>query len=338
MNPIQQERALMLDIGRKYYSKPWLIKLIDYMHELHLNTLQLHFSDNEGFRIASERYPDITSYEHLTKEEIKAVIEHARVRGIEIIPDFDTPGHLQRILTFFPQYQLDHLEAGKLGKDPRSLNIADPEARAFIKSIIAEFAELFQASQYFHIGADEFINFDQVENYPQLVAYGKKYYGSEATGIETYLDYTNEMIAYVLELGFVPRVWNDGFYRKNQFPLVELDQRAQVTYWTRWHPNMADVKTFIDRGHSLINFNDNYFYYVLGENASYTYPCPDKIKNQWHIEKFANEQILTKKQMEAVLGTTFSIWSDLPHTQTEAEVFAGIKAPLKEMAHKLIAD
>lgn len=330
-----QERALMLDMARKFFTKEWIFKLIDYLEELQFNTLQLHFSENEGFRIQSELYPHLMSKEYLTKQDLREIISYANNRGIAIIPDFDTPGHLQQILKFYPTFQLEKMEEGQTVKDPRSLNIANPEARTFIKSLIKEFATLFQGSQYFHIGADEFIDFDQVEAYPQLVDYAKKHYGDQATGMETYIEYTNELIDYVIELGFTPRVWNDGFYRNHRTSLIELDPRVQITYWTKWHPNMAPVIEFLHRGHPLINFNDHYFYYVLGENASYKYPTAEHITSHWQIEKFAGDQSLTQEQLKSVIGTSFAIWCDLPDAQTQEEVFAGIKEPLKAMADKL---
>jgi len=330
-----RERAIMVDMGRKFYSKEWLLRLIDYMHELEFNTLQLHFSENEGFRIESENYPEIMSDQYLTKAEIREIIAYAGKHQINIIPDFDTPGHLRQILTQYPHFQLEKEEDGQRVKDPRALNIADKKAREFIKEIYAEFADLFKESCYFHIGADEFIDFEEVEKFPELVAYAKEHYGVAATGIETYIEYTNEIIDYVIQLGFVPRIWNDGFYRLNQEPQLALDTRAEVTYWTKWHQNMAEVSTFIEKGHKLINFNDNYFYYVLGENASYLYPTAEKIAAEWHVEKFSSNQFMTAEQMQSVVGVSFAIWSDIPDAQTEDEVFAGIKAPLRAMAERI---
>ena len=332
-----RERALMLDNGRKFYSKEWILNLIDYLNKLEFNTLQLHFSENEGFRIESEIYPQIMSEQYLTKKEVREIIAYANERGIQIIPEFDTPGHLKQILNHFPHFQLEAEVDGKRVKNPKALNIVDKEARAFIKEIYAEYADLFKDSKYFHIGADEFIEFDKVEVYPDLVDYAKKHYGADATGIETYIEYTNEIIDYVCGLGFIPRVWNDGYYRTNRNPSIELDKRAEVTYWTRWDKFMADVVTHIDKGHQVINVNDNYFYYVLGENASYTYPTAEKINAEWHVEKFASHQVMTKEQMKSVEGVMFAIWSDIPDAQTEDEVFAGIKEPLRAMADKIKA-
>ena len=53
--PDIEERSLHLDIARKYYPKDWIINEIKEMSAMKLNTLQLHFSENEGFRIESKK-------------------------------------------------------------------------------------------------------------------------------------------------------------------------------------------------------------------------------------------------------------------------------------------
>jgi len=328
---MKHEKALMLDMGRKFFTKAWILNLIDYMHELGMDTLQLHFSENTGFRIACETYPEIVSEDHLTKCEVREIIEYAASRHIGIIPDFDTPGHLQQILALFPEYRLDKLVDGKLTKDEKALDITNQKAREFIKKIYKEYAELFHESQFFHIGADEFIDFDKVEEFPSLIEYSKKHYGEDATGMEVYVAYTNEIAEYVESLGFTARVWNDGFYRKNRESLVELKPSIQICYWTKWNQFMAEPETFAEKGFQMINFCDNYFYYVLGENAGYSYPTEEKIRNEWTFNRFPHGRVLSDVTMKSVIGTSFAIWCDKSEAQTEDEVFDGIKGPLRAM-------
>ena len=336
VNIIAYEKALMLDMGRKFFTKEWILTLLDYMHELKMNTLQLHFSENEGFRIECEIIPEIVSEAHLKKVEVREIIEYAKVREIQLIPDFDTPGHLKQILQHYPHFLLEKNEKCMEDKEVKALDITSKAAREFIKKIYAEFAELFKESTYFHIGADEFIDFEKVESYPKLIEYSREHYGSHATGMEVYVEYTNEIADFIKALGFTPRVWNDGFYRKNQACLVKLNKDIQVCYWTKWHPSMAEPETFIESGHQLINFCDNCFYYVLGENNGYTYPTEEKIRTEWQVNRFPHNGYLSQEHMKSVIGTSFAIWCDRPDAQTEAEVFSGIKGPLKAMMEILL--
>ena len=63
-----KERCLMIDIGRKFYSLADLKAIIRSMACFQFTHLQLHFSENEGFRIESQQFPEIVSEEYLTKQ------------------------------------------------------------------------------------------------------------------------------------------------------------------------------------------------------------------------------------------------------------------------------
>lgn len=334
----QKQRILMVDMARKYFSKEILLKFIDSMSLAQFNYLQLHFSENEGFRIECETAPEIVSEDHLTKEEIREIILYANASGIEIIPDFDTPGHLQQILQKKPEWQLkEKLLDGTIEKDPSALNICDPKAVDFILSLYREYAELFKTSTYFHIGADEFVNFDKIDNYPELTEYAKKKFGEEAKAIDTFIDYVNQIIKEVNALGFVPRIWNDGFFRLNRNEVVNLSQDVEITYWTKWNQNMAPVSTFLEKGYTVINFNDNYFYYVLGENAGYTYPTYDNIADNWTPDMYPQEQVI-KSHEGQLPGVAIAIWSDKPASQTQETVWKNTSIVLFALIQKLTGE
>ncbi|MHC5269749.1 family 20 glycosylhydrolase [Enterococcus sp. LJL98] len=316
----QDRRVLMLDMGRKFFSKEMIMKLIDALSFAQFNFLQLHFSENEGFRIECETAPEIVSEEHLTKAEIREIIQYAQFAGIEIIPDFDSPGHLKQILKDRPEWQLVKKNAeGDWEKNPTALDISNPEAVDFILSIYREFAELFSSSRYFHIGADEFVDFDEMEAYPEIRGYAKEMYGEAAEGIDAFVGYVNRVIEEINGLGFIPQVWNDGFFRLNRAEIVKLSKEVEISYWTKWNQNMAPVDTFVEKGYTITNFNDNYFYYVLGEHAGYTYPEYEKITDKWTPEMWPQDQVVALDPVQ-LPGVAVAIWSDRPEAQTEEEV------------------
>src|SRR5699024_5012693 len=59
--PDLPERRLHVDMARKYITKDWIIQHIREMSYLKMNTIQLHFSENLGFRIESDVDPEIVS-------------------------------------------------------------------------------------------------------------------------------------------------------------------------------------------------------------------------------------------------------------------------------------
>lgn len=333
--PVMPERALHIDIGRKFYSEDWLLERIREMSRLRLNTLQLHFSENEGFRLMSESHPEVVSEQALTKQEMKAIIHAARRYHIDIIPSLDSPGHLGQALRTHPEWLLKDA-AGTPA--PGALDITNPAARRFVLELIDEYADLFAGSCYFHIGGDEFINFAEFDKYPQLAEYAQNVLNiSGGTGVDTYIDYLNEVAEHLESKGWTVRAWNDGLYRADQTQRVAPKPSIQITYWTKWHPMMAPVEDILAKGHQVINYNDGYLYYVLGEHAGYKYPTSDKIRASWHPGLFPNRTSEAKQEYAGaypreLVGTTFSIWSDKPEAQSEAEVAAGLRGPLRAMA------
>ncbi|KAF1296667.1 lacto-N-biosidase [Enterococcus sp. JM4C] len=332
----QEERIFMVDMGRKFYSKETLMKFIDVLGLFQFNYLQLHFSEDIGFRIESETYPEIVSSHYLTKAEVRELIVYANLSGIEIIPDFDSPGHLKQILANHPEWQLrKKLADGTIELNPAALSIDKPEAVAYIWKIYEEYAELFKGSTYFHIGADEFVDFDEIDAYPDLTAYAKELYGQKGQAIDAFITYVNQVAEKISQLGFVPRVWNDGFFRVNREEHVCLSDKVEITYWTRWNKNMATVSTFLEKGYTVINYNDNFFYYVLGENAGYTYPTYEKIRNEWNPTRFAQDQVIDLDgYSEQLPGVCFPVWADKPEAKTEEEVFEEVSYALAAVMEK----
>ena len=69
--PETDERALHLDMGRKYFTPGWIKKLIKELSFSRLNALQLHFSEHEGYRLECETYPDVMSEDYIKKDEMR---------------------------------------------------------------------------------------------------------------------------------------------------------------------------------------------------------------------------------------------------------------------------
>lgn len=339
--PQIKERALMIDIGRKFYPLATLKGLVRSMALFNFTHLQLHFSENEGFGIESKMHPEIVSQNHLTQAEVQELIAYCRTFYIEIIPDIDSPGHLEQVLKNYPQWCLKRLEAENLVSDVRALDILNKKAVDFVFEIYQEYAALFHESRYFHIGADEFIDFDQVEVYPSLQQAAVEKFGQEASGIEIFIAYVNQLVAKMSALGFTVRVWNDGFYRLNRNEQLELTKNCEISYWTRWHKNMAPVTTFFEKGYNVVNHNDNYFYYVLGEMAGYTYPTYEKIQKEFQLNLFANNQSVSPRYLAQTPMIALAIWADQAEAQTPREVMEAVfflQAALNEKVHGLDRD
>ena len=87
---------------------------------------------------------------------------------------------------------------------------------------------------------------------------------------------------------------------------------------------MAPADVFFEKGYTMINHNDNFFYYVLGEAAGYTYPTYEKISNEFQLTTFANGQQVAQEQLAQTQAIALSVWADVPEAQTSREVIQAI--------------
>jgi hexosaminidase len=286
-----------------------------------MNVLWLHFSENEGFRIDSERHPEVPSRFHLTKDEVREIIALCGELFVDINPALDCPGHLGAALLEHPRWRLNREMAEPLYS---ALDITNPDARAFLLELVDEYAELFAGSKVFHIGGDEFIDFNHFERFPEMDACARERLGPDCGGVDLYVDFLNQVIAHVRAKGFQVRVWNDGLFRPDQAEHVELDRNVQIAFWSNWDKGMAPLKAFLDRGYQVVNYHSEYLYFILLIRKDYSDPDPDKILTQWHPGMFpthpvSGPQTLDPKS-EQMLGCCYSIWSDWPDLEDEEEV------------------
>ena len=172
----------ILDDGRAFYSRAWLMQLIRELSDLKLNLLHLHFSDDQGFRIESTSHPEAVSDFHLTKKVVRSLVALGKRYRVKLVPELDMPGHMQAALTKHPELQLADASGQRA---PDKLDYTKPEARRFARELIEEYMALFPASEW-HMGADEFLSVilpptpADYARYPQLEAYAKATYGPAA--------------------------------------------------------------------------------------------------------------------------------------------------------------
>lgn len=313
-----KERGLMVDNGRKYFTVDWLKKHIKELSYLKMNIFHFHFSDNEGFRIECETYPEITSKEHYSKDEIRELIKIAEKYFVTIIPEIDMPSHMYQILKHFcPKYSIKDNQ----GNYWCYLDFANEEARQFAKSIIEEYITLFPGP-YWHGGCDEFPgNFD---SFPDLKTYAQKKYGPNALSKDAFIDYINWTDSIVKIHGKKLRIWNDGL-DINEKPeskyTIKLNSDIIIEYWH----GEKKPETFIAEGHQLMNCNSEYLYYVIGNGWK---PYDQNLFSQWKPDVFFRTRKIISDS-SAILGGKLHIWSDIPSAENEIQVAKGISSHLR---------
>lgn len=331
--PDRPQRGLMVDTARKHFSAKWLADRVRDMADLKLNQLQLHFSDDQGFRIESDTNPEIVSDQHLTKREVRDLVKLARSLHITVIPEIDSPGHLQAVLDAYPDLQLRN-GAGQAVEG--AIDIGKPAAGRLVDALLKEYAELFPGS-YWHLGGDEYRPLTAANpeaNHPRLHQLAQRRFGADAKVQDLATAWLNDRAKAVRGLGYTPQVWNDGMHADG---VVSPSKQREVAYWTGKEIGARAPGEYLDEGWKLINFNDEYLYYVLGEPQQFVYPTGERIYKEWTPAVLRGSKAESAQQTtpSRVPGARFAIWCDLADAQTPQQVADGVRMPLRALAQKV---
>jgi hexosaminidase len=173
-------RGMLLDVARHFFSKDEVKNFLDLMAQHKLNTLQLHLTDDQGWRIEIKRYEKLseiaawrksigfgldphasTAYAkdgryggYFTQDDIRELVAYAQARFITIVPEIEMPGHAAAALSVYPQFSCS---GGPYDRDSGHMGIYCPgndAAFQFLENILGEVIGLFPG-KYVHIGGDE---------------------------------------------------------------------------------------------------------------------------------------------------------------------------------------
>jgi hexosaminidase len=165
--------GLMIDLARKWHPVPVLRQLILLCRWYKIPFLHLHFTDNQSYTLPSQIFPKLPTHKRsYTKEELRALDQFARDRGVTIIPEIDLPGHAKAMVNAYPKlFGIKPLQFGKFGKPKANIiNIGKDSVYEAVAQIIKEVIDLFPHAPYFHLGADE-VNYKLLENDPDIQDY-----------------------------------------------------------------------------------------------------------------------------------------------------------------------
>ncbi|WP_370416610.1 beta-N-acetylhexosaminidase [Streptomyces fradiae] len=178
--PAHPWRGMLLDVARHFQPVSYLRRFVDLLALHKLNVLQLHLTDDQGWRMPVDAYPRLTeiggrraqsmvgpagseqfdgrphggSYTHA---ELAGLVAYAAARGVTVVPEVGVPGHVRAALAAYPE--LGNHPDTRLdvwthwGVCPNVLGVGD-HVLDFFRTVLDEVMDLFP-SPYIHIGGDE---------------------------------------------------------------------------------------------------------------------------------------------------------------------------------------
>lgn len=245
--------------------------------------------------------------------------------GIEIVPLFNTPFHMEAVITAMGRLGITK---AYYGSNAACQNLSNDYATAFVKALMQKYITYFRGKgcKYFNFGADEYVG----------------------GWNDTFYNYANDVAKMISEAGMTARAFNDSF-RYNSNTYISNEYLKDVCYWyTGYSGNLySGAKTIADSGYNLINTNKDY-YYVLDSSKSSEYKLSsgnyNNGNNSW--ENYAggfsnttynnwNTAVGNGNYTATPAGSMFCIWCDEPGQGTETEVAQQIRMILRVIGARM---
>src|SRR5258708_18430001 len=107
-------RGYMLDVARHFFSAVEVKRAIDLMAYYKLNRFHLHLSDDQGWRLVINSWPNLAIYGgstavgggpggYFTQADYTDIVNYAAARYITVIPEIDMPGHTNAALASYAE-------------------------------------------------------------------------------------------------------------------------------------------------------------------------------------------------------------------------------------------
>lgn len=327
-SPHYAHRGFMLDVSRTWMDKRHVMEFIDILAYHKINSLRLHLTDDEAWRIEIESHPELAQIGgfrgsnspiwprygkwnerwggYYTKAEMREIIEYARVRNIEIVPEIDLPGHSLCIATIHPEILCDYKPqtSASFGYDTRSAFCASREENyKLIEDILVEICELFP-SKYIHIGGDE-VDKSQWEKCPHCRSLMAEYNIDNTDGLQQY--FMSRVTEILSKYNKLPAVWNEA---------IEGGALSKKTLVYGWE-SVEKCRRSTANGYNTIVMPGQYFYFDMKQS-------PREDGHDWaaifdwkKVYNFTLDTVgFTQQEQQNVVGFEASFFSELYASHT----------------------
>ncbi len=331
-------RGCHLDVARRFYGVREVAQFLRIMAWNKLNRFHWHLSDDEGWRLEVDAYPELTaigawrgyglaippllgtgperSGGYYTKASVEELVVLGGDLGIEIVPEIDVPGHCYALLTAMPDLRdprEDELYHSVQGFPNNCLNPGIEAVYDVIQNIFEEVCELFP-SRYVHIGADE-VPADAWRSSPRaqdLLA------SIDGTGIFTLQAvFTRRLQAFLSKRGKITGAWEEAAFAGGVEPTnCYLVSWQSVEGAQRLAANGYDVVISPGQAYYLDMANGPNWYEPGAHWAGWSSP-----KNTYTFNPCAG---WSTEERDHLLGVQACIWSE---PMSDPEVFDRLVFP-----------
>ncbi|CAH6787558.1 beta-hexosaminidase subunit beta [Phodopus roborovskii] len=290
-------RGILIDTSRHYLPMKTIFKTLDAMAFNKFNVLHWHVVDDQSFPYQSTAFPELSnkgsySLSHVyTPSDVHMVLEYARLRGIRVIPEFDTPGHTQswgkgqkNLLT--PCYS-ERKQIEKVGPINPTLNTTYTFFKTFFKEISSVFPD-----EYIHLGGDE-VDFECWSSNPKIQNFMKKKgFGNDFTKLESF--YIKKILDIIKSLKKGSIVWQEVFDDK-----VELQPDTVVEVW-KGENYLEELREVTSSGYKAI-LSAPWYLDIISYGQDW---------RQYYIVDPLNFQGSEKKKQQLVIGGEACLWGE----------------------------
>ena len=325
-------RGALLDSARYFTPKEFVKKFIDLLALHKMNTFHWHLTDDQGWRIEIKKYPKLTEIGAWRKEtlvgrmenentkvlkfdgtphggfyaqdDVREIVEYARVRHVNIVPEIEMPGHAQAAIASYPELGNTGQPvevASKWGISEDIFNVNESTIR-FLQDVLTEVLDLFP-SYFIVCGGDE-VPKTQWKASPAVQARIKELGLKNEEELQVYFAY--RMDEFLTSKGR-RMIWDEDAMEGG------LPANALVMPWRGEERGIEAIKG----GHDVVMMPDGYTYFDYYQSNDTTKE-PLAIGDFLPLEVVYNYEPVPKgipeELAQHVLGTEGSLWTEyIPH-------------------------
>lgn len=318
-------RGFMIDVSRHFLTIEDLKEIVDDMAAHKLNLLQLHITDDDGWRIEIKKYPKLTSVGawrgtdtqlpnrkgekhkkyggYYTQEQLKDLVAYAKARNIDIMPEIDVPGHALALCVAYPEV-LPTATADSKSAQGHTANVISPareENYKMLEDIFDEVADIFPFP-YIHIGGDE-VNHQTWSKCPKIKALMEKENIPNYHELQVY--FTKRIEKIFENRGKTIIGWQEVANEK-------LSPKTGIMAWISKDPAYAAAR----RGAPAVLAQGQNFYFDMGypdgenEPPSHWWAGPVSLKRAYEFDPLPADCGLTDAQKKNILGVQAELWTE----------------------------